>query len=603
MDLFDKYVGRVFDNRYRIEKIIGIGGMAVVFEAEDTVMHRKVAVKMLKEEINNDAQSVKRFINESKAVSMLSHPNIVSIYDVSVKDNLKYIVMEHVEGITLKNYINTKKVLGTNEVISYAEQILRALEHAHSKGVIHRDIKPQNIMLLKNGQIKVADFGIAKLPNAETVTMTDKAIGTVFYISPEQASGKRIDPRSDLYSLGAVMYEMATGVLPFTADTPVSVALKHVNENARRPRDINPAIPAGLEQIIMGAMEKSPDERFRSASQMLKYILQLKANPGIIFKINKEQQKQGGNKTKENKKKSGSSMLPIISGVTTAFMLVLALSVVYVLTMLLSSDSSGPYTVTIDKYVGLEYNDLLRRELEDKRYYRLSVKYEHDPDVEAGHIISQTPEAGEKRKVLAGQQYCDLELIVSSGEESVVLRDLTVIDYRQAVSEIRSVGLIPEVVEEYNDTILEGYVIRTEPAAKTELAVGEKVVLYVSRGAEIVYTQVPDFRGMTSSEAMDALVKSDLGLGETSYDWSDSVAKGRIISQSRTPGSEVPKGTTSIDFVVSRGPEPRETQPETQPEDELDTGIDIELGNGEDTTETETETEAETKKNWYVGRN
>ncbi len=597
MDLFDKYVGRVFDNRYRIEKIIGIGGMAVVFEAEDTVMHRKVAVKMLKEEINNDAQSVKRFINESKAVSMLSHPNIVSIYDVSVKDNLKYIVMEHVEGITLKNYINTKKVLGTNEVISYSEQILRALEHAHSKGVIHRDIKPQNIMLLKNGQIKVADFGIAKLPNAETVTMTDKAIGTVFYISPEQASGKKIDPRSDLYSLGAVMYEMATGNLPFTADSPVSVALKHVNEKARRPRDINPSIPAGLEQIIMGAMEKSPDQRFRSASQMLKHILQLKANPGIVFKLNREQSASKGNKPSEKKKNSGSSMLPIISGVTTAFMLVLMLSVIYVLNMLFTQDTSGPYTVTIDRYVGLEYTDALKRELEDKRYYRLSVKYEHDPEVEAGYIISQSPEVGEKRKVLAGQQYCDLELIVSSGEESVVLRDLTVIDYRQAVNEIRSAGLIPEVVEEYNDTILEGYVIRTEPSAKTKLAVGEKVILYVSRGAEIVYTRVPDFRGMTSSEAMDTLVKSDLGLGDITHDHSETVAKGRIISQSRVPESEVPKGTTSIDFVVSLGPPPRETETETEGE-ELDTGIDIELGNGEDT---ETETEEETKKNWFVG--
>lgn len=216
MENFERYLGQVFDKRYRINRIIGIGGMAVVFEASDLLMNRTVAVKMLKETINNDTQSVKRFLNESKAVSMLSHPNIVNIYDVSVKDDLKYIVMELIRGITLKNYINRKGALNLKEVYSYAEQILLALEHAHAKGIVHRDIKPQNIMLLKNGRIKVADFGIAKLPDAETVTMTDKAIGTVYYISPEQASGKKIDARSDLYSLGVVLYEMTTASCPST---------------------------------------------------------------------------------------------------------------------------------------------------------------------------------------------------------------------------------------------------------------------------------------------------------------------------------------------------------------------------------------------------
>ena len=240
MDKYDKYVGQIFDRRYRIVRIIGVGGMAVVFEAVDTVMKRTVAVKMLKEEIAGDAQAVKRFINESRAVSMLSHPNIVSIYDVSVRDDLKYIVMERVDGITLKNYMNSRGPLPPKEIMNYTAQILRALDHAHSKGIIHRDIKPQNIMLLKNGKIKVTDFGIAKLPNAETVTMTDKAIGTVYYISPEQASGKKIDPRSDIYSLGVVMYEMATGKLPFVADSPVSVALMQVNNQPRPPRELLP---------------------------------------------------------------------------------------------------------------------------------------------------------------------------------------------------------------------------------------------------------------------------------------------------------------------------------------------------------------------------
>ena len=282
---YDKHVGQIFDERYKIIKRIGEGGMATVYEGFDTKANRIVAIKVLKDEIANDSQSVKRFINESKAVAMMSHPNIVRIYDVSVKDNLKYIVMEHIDGITLKSYMSKKGALSLAETISYSEQILRALDHAHNKGVTHRDIKPQNILLLKDGHIKVTDFGIAKLPNTETVTMTDKAIGTVFYISPEQASGKPIDQRSDIYSLGAMMYEMMTGSLPFTADSPVSVAMMQVSATPKPPRELKSEIPRGLEQIVLLAMEKQPDQRFQSARQMLSYLVQIKNNPACVFKL------------------------------------------------------------------------------------------------------------------------------------------------------------------------------------------------------------------------------------------------------------------------------------------------------------------------------
>ena len=353
MDKFERYVGVVFDNRYKIDKIIGVGGMAVVYKAIDLLMKRIVAVKMLRDEIAADEQSVRRFINESKAVAMLSHPNIVNIYDVSVRDNVKYIVMEYVEGITLKNYMTRKGVLSVKEIISYSEQILNALEHAHAKGIVHRDIKPQNIMLLKNGLIKVMDFGIAKLPNAETVTMTDKAIGTVYYISPEQASGHPIDARSDLYSLGVLMYEMGCARLPFDADSPVSVALMQVNEKALPPRKVNSALPVGLEQIVMRAMEKNPTDRYQNAKEMLKHLLRLKENPHIVFREVR--------KAKPRKPHRAShAMLPIILGVTLAFLGVAAVSAAYAISAIfLNNTTQKAETIKVVDFVGKTYSTQL----------------------------------------------------------------------------------------------------------------------------------------------------------------------------------------------------------------------------------------------------
>lgn len=531
--------------------------MAVVFEAVDTVMKRTVAVKMLKDEIAKDEQSVKRFINESKAVSMLSHPNIVSIYDVSVKDSLKYIVMECVEGITLKNYMNKKGALSFKEIISYTEQILRALEHAHQKGIIHRDIKPQNIMLLKNGRIKVADFGIAKLPNAETVTMTDKAIGTVYYISPEQASGKPIDPRSDLYSLGVVMYEMAVGQLPFVADSPVSVALMQVSTQPRRPRDLNPAIPAGLEQIILSAMEKSPDRRLQSATQMLRHIAQIKANPNYVFRTRRPDQAAGAqNKAVSRpKRRQSHSMLPIIAGVTAAFMIVIGISGFYVFNALFSTDERTAHTIEIKSYIGDIYDDALIAQFNKTDYYRVVADYVFNAEYNENTIIGQDPAPGEKRKVLAGQQYCDLRFTVSRGVQTIELPDFTILEYRMVQNELRELGLKPVTTHEFNDTVKLGYVIKTEPSSGTELVAGDSVTLFVSKGPDIKYVSVPDFLGMTEEKAMSMLTSNDLSLGSVKYEPSDTVEKGKIISQSRTAYSEVPAGSTKIDFVVSSGSE------------------------------------------------
>ena len=283
MNVFNKYVGQVFDGRYKIERTVGEGGMAVVFEATDLLTNRKVAVKMLKDSVAGNTQAIKRFIIESKAVAMLNHENIVKVYDISVRGEHKYIVMELLKGITLRKYMENKGVLSWQETVAFSEQILSALSHAHMKGVIHRDIKPQNIMLLEGGFVKVTDFGIAKIPKAETLTMADKAIGTVFYLSPEQAQCKKIDLRSDLYSLGVMMYEMATGRMPFTADTPAVVIYQHITKAPVPPSQINPSIPIGLEQIILCAMEKNPDDRYHSAPQMLRHLSRLRQDPSVVF--------------------------------------------------------------------------------------------------------------------------------------------------------------------------------------------------------------------------------------------------------------------------------------------------------------------------------
>ena len=283
---YKQYENNILDDRYIIDKLIGIGGMAVVFKARDKYLNNMVvAIKILKDDVASDEVVVKRFKNESKAEGMLKHNNIVAVHSVSTKGRIKYMVMEFLFGLTLKSYLTAKgEPLKVEEVIGYSAQILRALSEAHRNGIIHRDIKPQNIMLLENGRVKVMDFGIAKLPDAETITVTDKAVGTVYYMSPEQASGqKKIDTRSDIYSLGAMMYELATGETPFRGETPLAVLLKHIKEQPVPPRQINPSIPVGLEQIIMCAMSKDPADRFQTADEMLKYVKELQLNKKVKF--------------------------------------------------------------------------------------------------------------------------------------------------------------------------------------------------------------------------------------------------------------------------------------------------------------------------------
>lgn len=551
MENYEKYVGMIFDGRYRIQRIIGLGGMAVVFEAEDLLMHRTVAVKMLKEGVGDDATSVKRFINESKAVSMLSHPNIVSIYDVSVREDLKYIVMEHIRGITLKNYMSRKGKLPVREAVSFTEQILRALDHAHSKGIIHRDIKPQNIMLLKNGMIKVADFGIAKLPSAETVTVTDKAIGTVYYISPEQASGKPIDPRSDLYSVGVMLYEMVTGTLPFSADSPVSVALMQIHNTPRPPRALCPELPLGLQQIILRAMEKDPDRRYQSAREMLRHIVALKNNPDTIFNLSgaqKEEEEEDPMPMRKRKEKA--TMLPIITGVLTAFLLVGAVTGFYIMSRVIKAQKAdAAQTIKVENFVGQVYNEEMQASMPAE--YHVTVEYRYDEDSEPDTVLEQDPKPGEQRNVIAGKQYCELTLTLSRGAQSFALENYAILDARMVSLEMERLGLKSTVTEEYNDTVLEGYVIRTEPAAGETVTSGDMITLVVSKGQKVEYVSVPDFREMARADALRLLYSTPLSLGKVTYVKSE-LEEGSVVSQSRPVGTQVPSGA-AVDFEVSAG--------------------------------------------------
>lgn len=548
---FEKYVGQVFDGRYRIQKIIGIGGMAVVFEAEDFVMKRTVALKLLKDEINNDVQSVRRFINESRAVAMLNHPNIVAIYDVTVKDDLKYIVMENIRGITLKSYMNRKGVLNVKEALSFTEQILMALEHAHSKGIIHRDIKPQNIMLLRNGTIKVADFGIAKLPdvNETQEEQNKKAIGTVYYISPEQASGKPIDARSDLYSLGVMLYEMVTGRLPFRSEQLLNVAKMQVNEKPVPPSKRNAAVPKGVEQLILCAMEKDPAKRFQSAKEMLRVVTQLKNNPQANIKLLKHKPEKDKKKRPERQSRS---MLPVIAGVATAFLITFSIAAFYVFSQLIIGDEdSQAQEISVRNFVGMTWSDTFAKDVGED-YYTFEVQYQFNETEEKGKILSQEPKAGESRKVIPGEQSCKVTLYVSQGVDEFPLDDYSIEEYREVELALDSRGLNYTVEEQYHDTIISGYVISTSPAAGSSVKAGDTITLYVSLGQEVRNTIVPDVVGMGEQEAMRTLLGNNISLGKVTYQQSD-LPEGTVISQSKNPLTEVPIGSTKIDLVVSAG--------------------------------------------------
>lgn len=575
----DHYIGRLLDDRYEILELIGTGGMAVVYKARCNRLNRLVAIKILKEDLSKDDEFRRRFHAESQAVAMMSHPNIVSVYDVSHSENIDYIVMELIEGITLKQYMEQKGTLNWREALHFATQIAKALEHAHSRGIIHRDIKPHNIMVLKDGSVKVADFGIAQMATAQN-TLTREALGSVHYISPEQAKGAHVDARTDLYSLGVVMYEMLTGRPPFDGDTPVSVAIQHINAKATSPRELNPSIPRGLEQITMHAMTADRDKRYASASEMLEDLERFRRDPNCTFDFTQPRdtldigsilnppprppreppaaerraeppQRSDATKSEPPAARRGrgepqkGSRVAVIAGIVC-----IALAILGILYFLYSYFISDLFTKTeedtVPNLIGENYDTL------DKSKYpnfKIEIGQWRASDEESGTILDQSPDPGRTAKVGT-----TIELTISSGSEENRMPDLVNMTLAGAQTTLNTMSVrvtIQPVYETSND-VTDGYVIRTEPAKDAPLTDGQTVVIYVSQGTAAETTRVPALVGLPVEVAKELIEKAGLSTGSATAVESD-LPEGTVTFQSVDAEEEVRKGTV-INLQISRGP-------------------------------------------------
>ena len=566
----DKFIGKRLDGRYEIHELIGVGGMAYVYKAYDRVEDRWVAIKILKEEFSNNSDFLRRFRNESKAIAVLSHPNIVNVYDVSFGDQLQYIVMEYIDGITLKEYIEQEGAIRWNEAVHFTMQILMALECAHEKGIIHRDIKPQNIMLLQDGTIKVADFGIARFLQSETTTMTDKAIGSVHYIAPEQARGDYITDKADIYSVGVMLYEMLTGKLPFVADNAVSVALMQLQAKAVKPRELNPSIPLGLEQITMKAMEKNPADRSQSAGEMLDDLDQFRRNPNTVFHYDLQSAGARYDAARTMQSYDSSRQAPAynddyeyeeelvrsrrsakgamaVKGVLVAVIIVgLAVAAIYFLNWWNNRPTEENDQMEMPQLVGQLYEDVINNE--EYADFHFEVTEGNDPELQPGEIMHQNPEAG-----IMVRRDADVELLVNGGVEKVTVPDVTNDTLEEAQTALENVGLHSKVENVADDEVEEGHVISTDPQANTEVDAGSTVTLRVSTGPAKTMVTVPsDLVGDLLYNVTARLEDAGLSVGNITRDDSSTEPADTVISTNPAGGSEVSEGT-SVDIVVSSG--------------------------------------------------
>ncbi|MCH5189209.1 MAG: Stk1 family PASTA domain-containing Ser/Thr kinase [Oscillospiraceae bacterium] len=553
----DNFCGKRLDGRYEISEIIGVGGMAVVYKAYDNIDDRIVAIKILKDEYLTNEEFKRRFKNESKAIAVLSHPNIVRVYNVSFGDRLQYIVEEFVDGITLKEYIQQQGVINWKEAVHFTGQILAALQHAHDKGIVHQDIKPQNIMLLNDGTIKVTDFGIARFSRTDNNTTSENAIGSVHYISPEQARGEMTDDKADIYSVGVVLYEMITGQLPFQSDSAVSVALMQLQNDPVRPRELVPTLPLGLEQITMRAMQKNSADRYQSAAEMLMDINEFKRNPAVKFNytyfIDKEPtryvpasgvQSAAANETdseEEMQKKSVNKTTAIMIGAVSG-VVVLAIIIFAILSAVGGKKLVVPDFKTLNYYNDIENNSKYKD-------FEIEIKQVKNENFSEGTVVAQDPEANSKVK-----KGTKITLDVVTNNASVLL-DESILNMteEQAVSYLRNtLMLLPKVEYESRDDVEKGKIIRTEPAIGTQVPYASNVTIYVASDKKTV--KVPSLVNMTLEEAEIALNAVNLGVGKVTEVPSE-LEKGRVVSQETDAEDLVPEGT-KINFAISNGNKP-----------------------------------------------
>lgn len=514
----DKYVGKRLDGRYEIHEIVGEGGMARVYKAFDNQENRLVAIKILKEEYLSNDEFLRRFKNESKAIAMLSHQNIVNVYDVSFGDLIQYIVMEYIEGITLKEYIENQGSLRWKDAVHFTMQILKALQHAHDKGIVHRDVKPQNIMVLADGTIKVTDFGIARFARSDQRTITDKAIGSVHYISPEQARGEKTDEKADIYSVGVMLYEMLTGKLPFQAESAVSVAIMQLQRDPQRPTEINASIPIGLEQITMHAMQKSQDRRYQSASEMLCDLNNFRKDPSLTFSYNyfvddSPTRFVGGVvtdesevKPKENSvQKEKSGVLPILTGIAIALILAIVVLLIIFLPGLLGGTGGN---ISTPNFVGMKWEDVKNDKEYDGDFNFLDPpKWDYNAEYAYGYIFEQSIKEGTKVKDNANT---NITLYVSMGPKTKKVNDVYEKTETSAISELKANGFKVVVTSMASEDTQIGCVIRTDPERGTVVAEGATVTVFVSTGKPTEYVSVPDVTGEPLKQAQEKLTDNKL---------------------------------------------------------------------------------------------
>ena len=606
----DKYLGKRLDGRYEIHELIGIGGMANVYRCTDTLDDREVAIKILKDEFLNNEEFIRRFKNESKAIAMLSHPNIVKVYDVSFGDIIQYIVMEYIDGITLKEYIERQGVIEWKDALHLTTQVLRALQHAHESGIVHRDIKPQNIMLLQDGTIKVTDFGIARFSDKATRTMTDQAIGSVHYIAPEQARGDVTDGKTDIYSVGVMLYEMLAGKLPFDGDTAVSVALMQLNETPRRPREINPSIPVGLEQITIRAMEKEPEKRYTSAAEMLSDIDRFRMNPSIVFdygtsfvddaptkyvdeseeqkekdkddkkerKEKREQERKARRERKEKEKKDREAEKEKEESARRAEaeekksekeeamvfedeeikehgnmfyavkgVVIAALVLCVIFGVLAIILALNSNQAKDVQMPGYVGKTVAEIKENNPENFHFEIKSRFDESQTPGIVLAQDP--AEFMTVKSGST---VVLTVNSSEDEISVPFFNSNFKQEEVSsKIKDLGLIPEPIMVENEKTAKDYVIGTFPVAGSKTPIGSTVYIYVSKGERPEIVEIPSVIGQTIDAAQSEL--ENLGFTvETILDDESKDPKDTVIGAAPLPHGKVEAGTL-VTLTVSTG--------------------------------------------------